>query len=475
MKNIPKYITDPYPNYIPLTEKHGERFCAAPWTSLIVDMTGNIKFCCITDEYLTGETTNIKDIVNSSLGNNVRKQFLNGGMAKRANSDGQVRNNDTPTDKHCDTCWNIERSINLPADNRLSNNQWADKVIDNLVQNTDEDGRIDKQAPTWIDIAFSNKCNFSCIGCDSFNSTSIGKYESAFKLRRGIRGYVNKPYKESDWLQSNVNVEELIDYILEHKDTIEHIHFQGGEPFMMPEVYQTMDRLIEHDLHKPDGIKLWVHTNGSIRKYKGIDIFEKYLSKWEDRFWVTMSHDGYGLRGEYIRYGYKDKKWLETYTRLLEYGCTLTIQHSINIFNILHQYECLEWYVDNCLPLIPDADGGHGPEAPDPRAFSIAVNPWDNLECYHYSNIKLVPELFEKASNVIDKCINRSKELGLVKYTQVLSRYQSELKIPDVSDIRDLDKENFILSVNEFDKLRGTNFHETFPELKPWWNYCKDK
>ena len=473
MKVNSKDIPNWYPNYIPLTEKYGERFCAAPWTSLIIEATGHVKFCCMTVGDLREDSANISDIVNSSLGNNVRKQFLNGGMTKRANSDVVFEKGEN-SDTYCDACWKLERNTNLPTDNRLSNNQWADNVIDNLVQNTDETGRIDKQAPAWIDIAFSNKCNFSCIGCDSFNSTSIGKYESAFQLRDGNRDYVNKTFKESDWLQSNVNVEELINYILEHKDTIEHIHFQGGEPFLMPEVYQTMDRLIEHDLHKPNGIKLWIHTNGSIRKYKGVDIFEKYLSKWEDRFWITMSHDGYGPRGEYIRYGYKDKKWLETYTRLLEYGCTLTIQHSINIFNILHQYECLEWYVDNCLPLIPDADGGHGPDAPDPRAFSIVVNPWNGLECYRYLNVKLVPELFEKASDVLDKCINRSNELGMNNYSQVLSRYQSEFRTSGVPDIRDLDKENFILSVNELDKLRGTNFHETFPELKPWWDYCID-
>ena len=464
MKVNSKDIPNWYPNYIPLTEKYGERFCAAPWTSLIIEATGYVKFCCMTVGDLREDSANISDIVNSSLGNNVRKQFLNGGMTKRANSDVVFEEGEN-SDTYCDACWKLERNTNLPTDNRLSNNLWSDKVIDNLVQNTDENGRIDKQAPTWIDVAFSNKCNFSCIGCDSFNSTSIGKYESAFQLRDGNRDYINKPFKESDWLQSNVNVEELINYIIEHKDTIEHIHFQGGEPFMMPEVYQTMDRLIEHDLHKPNGIKLWVHTNGSIRKYKGIDIFEKYLSKWEDRFWITMSHDGYGLRGEYIRYGYKDKKWLETYNRLGKYDCTIKLQHSINIFNILHQYECLEWYIDNCLPLLPS-----------PGNFQIAVNPWNGLECYRYSNVKLVPELFEKASDVLDKCINRSNELGMNNYSQVLSRYQSEFRIQnDRQDISDLEKENFILSVNEFDKLRGTNFHETFPELKPYWDYCKDK
>ncbi len=463
MKINPKDIPADYPNYIPITEKYGERFCAAPWTSLIVEATGYVKFCCMTVGDLREDSANISDIVNSSLGNNVRKQFLNGGMTKRANSDVVFEEGEN-SDTYCDACWKLERNTNLPTDNRLSNNQWADHVIDEVMKNTNENGVISKQSPAWLDVAFSNKCNFSCIGCDANNSSAITKYQSAYELRDGNREYVIEPYTEADHLLSNVNVEELINYIIEHKDTIEHIHFQGGEPFVMPEVYQMLDKLIEHGLYKEGGINLWFHTNGSVRTYKGVDIFEKYLSKWEDRFWITMSHDGYGLRGEYIRYGYKDKKWLETYTRLLEYGCTLTIQHSINIFNILHQYECLEWYIDNCLPLLYS-----------PYAFRIALNPWNELECYQYANIKLIPELYEKAVIVIDKCIARTNELGMKNYAERLVSYKVEFETSNVRDITDKDKENFILSVNEFDKLRGTNFHETFPELKPYWDYCKDK
>ena len=466
MKINPKYIPADYPNYIPITEKYGERFCAAPWTSLIVEATGQVKFCCMSGGDLREDSSDINDIVNSSLAKNVRKQFLNGEMAKRANSDGQVRVDDSSTDTYCDNCWKLERRTDFPADNRLSNNQWANHVIDEVMKNTNENGVISKQSPAWLDVAFSNKCNFSCLGCVANNSSAITKYQSAYELRDGNREYVIEPYTEADHLLSNVNADNLIDYILENKATLEHIHFQGGEPFMMPEVYQMLDKLIEHGLYKKGGINLWFHTNGSVRTYKGVDIFEKYLSKWEDRFWITMSHDGYGPRGEYIRYGYQDKKWLETYTRLAEFGCKMTVQHSLNIFNILHQYECLEWYIDNCVLSLLD----------DPDALGFILNSWHGLECYRYSNVKLVPELFEKASDVLDKCINRSNELGMNNYSQVLSRYQSEFRIQnDRQDISDLEKENFILSVNEFDKLRGTNFHETFPELKPYWDYCKDK
>ena len=97
---------------------------------------------------------------------------------------------------------------------------------------------------------------------------------------------------------------------------------------------------------------MWAHTNGSVRTYKGVDIIKKYVSKWEDRFQITMSHDGCGPRGEYIRYGYKDKKWLEIFNRIIKSKCHVGIQHSINIFNVLHQYDCLEWYLNNCLSAV---------------------------------------------------------------------------------------------------------------------------
>ena len=460
-----------FPNYIPITEKYGERFCAAPWTSLIVEATGEVKFCCMTTGDLRpgvmdgkpDSSVSINDIVNSSLGNSVRKKFLNGDMARRANGDNVLLppKKITTAQTYCDTCWKNEKKSDFPTENRLSNNQWADDVIDEVIKNTDDNGVISKQSPTWLDVAFSNKCNFSCIGCDVNNSSAIAKYQSAYELRDGNREYVIEPYTEADHLLSNVNADNLIDYILENKDTLEHIHFQGGEPLLMPEVYQMLDKLIEHGLYKEGGIKLWFHTNGSIRTYKGVDIFKKYLSKWEDRFWVTMSHDGYGPRGEYIRYGYNDKKFLGTYNRLSEMGITIHVQHSLNIFNILHQYECLEWYIENMIPLLEE-----------PNHFQITLNPWNELECYQYANIKLIPELYEKAVIVIDKCIARANELEMESYANKLSRYKIEFETSNVRDITDKDKENFILSVNEFDRVRGTNFHQSFPELKPYWDYC---
>jgi len=487
-----------YINFQSITSKHGNKFCGAPWSSLIFEPSGIVKFCCMATDAgnLREFSSKPADIVNSSLAKAVRKEFLNGRMADRAENASlsvlALEAEGTATEKYCDVCWYQESLYNFPTDNRLSNTEWAKDVIDDLVKNTDSDGYIRNQAPAWLDIVFSNKCNFACMGCEAAYSTTIGKYISAYNIRDGFdsshspaqtfdgldRQRIDSVVKdtnrwnEDDWLLNDVDADEIIDYIIEHRDTITRIHFQGGEPFMMPEVYKTLDRLIEYDLHKEDGINMWAHTNGSVRTYKGVDIIEKYVSKWEHRFQITMSHDGVGSRGEYIRFGYKDKKWLETFNRVVESKCQTGIQHSVNIFNILHQYECLDWYIDNCISVARSNPAGLDLFNFE-DSFFMVLNPW-GMELFNFSTVVLVPELHEKSVKVLQQCVDRCIKEGIdssgyAKYLDMLS--STSARTDDAWEDDDM-KKQFISTIEEFDKVRGTNFHSTFPELKPLWNYC---
>ena len=492
-----------YPVEIPVFEdiakKHGKKFCGAPWSSLIFEANGGIKFCCMAYNGAAGDIqgnlTNLNDIVNSPKAMKIRKHFLDGTMEKRSTSN--LSADVSVTESYCDACWDLEQRHSHVADPREAVTEWSQHVIDDLVANTDANGYMNKISPAWLDIVFSNKCNFACMGCTLDNSTTIGTQLAAFAMRDGkiapgdkiAFSYDNVNYNkesltEKEAYRSNVDADALINHIIEHQDTITHIHFQGGEPFMMPEVYQTLDRLIEQDLHKPGGIHIWCHTNGSIRTYKGEDIIKKYLSKWEDRFQISMSHDGFGQRGEYIRYGYRDKKWLETFHRLHDSGCNLSIQHSMNIFNILHQEECLNWYWDNCLANIDNY-----------QRIGFTINPWGGI--FKFDNIKHVLLLADKAieglNNCKDFCLSHTKEfhsstepgytLQLFQEGHEYGQYIDTLSIKDneifgVEGIETFSQRNsapseiFINAVNKFDEMRGTDFHKTFPELKPFWDFC---
>jgi organic radical activating enzyme len=477
-KNYPVEI----PVFDDITKKYGKKFCGAPWSSLIFEANGGIKFCCMAGQgergNIQGNLTNLNDIVNSPKAMEIRKHFLDGTMEKRSASN--LSTVESMTESYCDTCWELEQRHSHVADPRQACTEWSQHVIDDLIANTDANGYINKITPAWLDIVFSNKCNFACMGCTLDNSTTIGKYLGAYETREGREGdklSEKESLTEKEAYCSNVDADALIDHIIEHKDTITHIHFQGGEPFMMPEVYKALDRFIEHDLHKPGGIYIWCHTNGSIRTFKGQDIIKKYLSKWEDRFQISMSHDGSGPRGEYIRYGYKDKKWLETFHRIYDSGCRLSIQHSVNIFNILHQEECLNWYWDNCLSTIDD-----------PYRIGFTINPWGGI--FKFDNIKHVPLLADRAieglNNCKDFCLSHTKEFHsdteegychrvfdegheYVQYIDTLSIKNNEEFGNSGSA---LSPKTFISAVNKFDEMRGTDFHKTFPELKLFWDFC---
>jgi organic radical activating enzyme len=448
---------DPYhTEFLPLTQKHGKSICGAPWSSFIFESTGDIKFCCMAGRGVHGDLRegdiNLKNILNSEVAKKVRLNFLNGHMEERRTGKIELWTGSID-EKYCDTCWELEHHYHVPANPRVSNTDWAVSVLDDLIKHTDETGYMHEQKPVWLDIMFSNKCNFACMGCHISNSTTIGKYITAYDIRDTHRD-IRESFTEDECLESKVDADGLIDYIIEHKDTIIHIHFQGGEPFMMPEVYQTMDRLIENDLHKPGGVYIWCHTNGSIRTYKGIDIVDKYLSKWEDRFRITMSHDGSGPIGEYVRYGYKDKKWIQTYNRLMDASCQVNIQHSINIFNILHQKECLEWYIENC-----SLDQWTG----------LTMNPWNDI--FRFENIIVVPQLRENALQILHQCIDRCKQLGIFENGNPYYQYISSLEVKEKT-ITDFEKEAFVNSILKFDEMRNTDFHKTFPELKLHWDFC---
>ena len=274
------------------------------------------------------------------------------------------------------------------------------------------------------------------------------------------------PLTEDECLEDTVDADALIKYIVDHKDSITHVHFQGGEPFMMPEVYKTLDNLIKHDMHKEDGIHIWCHTNGSIRTFRDEDIIKKYLLKWEDRFHITMSHDGMGNRGEYIRYGYRDKKWLDIFRRINDAGCRMNIHHSLNIFNLLHQEECLEWYHENVFSKMKEG-----------KEIGVTIQPWGGL--FKFENIGYVPELVDNAITQFENCVKfltpHWREKQYSQYLPALYDLRDNGIAPDARfsyEDNDSTRHTFIRAVNKFDEMRKTDFHKTFPELKLFWEYC---
>lgn len=123
-----------------------------------------------------------------------------------------------------------------------------------------------------LDLNLNNHCNLSCRMC---NSLSSSKWEE-------LLGYENNNYND-------------FSSIVKHLPKLNHIKYQGGEPFITKEIQQVLNYVAEHNCH------FSFSTNCTLFPLK----YLHQLSSASSLF-ATFSIDGIGNTNDYIRHG---KQW----------------------------------------------------------------------------------------------------------------------------------------------------------------------
>ena len=405
------------------TEQYGSNFCPAPFEHVII-YGDEVMTCCKTKVPIGNLKDNtLKEIYEGPIIEQVRQQFLN---------------NEKPT--QCKNCWKEENETNLPANVRVSASKMSAE--------TWTDDSVTKPRIKFLDVVWSNKCNFACMGCTPLLSSTINKL---FKKQYSkLYSNPNKDYfvDYQDW---ETNVDHIKSYIEEYGDELHYIHFQGGEPFLNNSLFDILDLMIEKQMFKT---KILFHTNGSVSKtHKGKDLIKEYLAKWGEQARVNFSLDGIGTRGEYIRYGYRQKTWERNFAKSYD-NIRTSIATRANVFNILHLEE-LASYCNN--------------KNTKQTTFFGSIGHWGNSE----SNIGLIKIHDPTRIKAIDS-LKRILQTGDAPKPWLR-------KIPDY--ISWLENDNmpkkwavykWASSLSDFDQARGTDFDQTFPELEEFKNYAFD-
>ena len=403
------------------TEQYGSNFCPAPFEHVII-YGDEVMTCCKTKVPIGNLKDNtLKEIYEGPIIEQVRQQFLN---------------NEKPT--QCKNCWKEENETNLPANVRVSASKMSTE--------TWTDDSVTKPRIKFLDVVWSNKCNFACMGCTPLLSSTINKL---FKKQYSkLYSNPNKDYfvDYQDW---ETNVDHIKSYIEEYGDELHYIHFQGGEPFLNNSLFDILDLMIEKKMFTT---KILFHTNGSVSKtHKGKDLIKEYLAKWGEQARVNFSLDGIGTRGEYIRYGYRQKTWERNFAKSYN-NIRTSIATRANVFNILHLEE-LASYCNN--------------KNTKQTTFFGSIGHWGNSE----SNIGLIKIHDPTRIKAIDS-LKRILQTGDAPKPWLR-------KIPDY--ISWLENDNmpkkwavykWASSLSDFDQARGTDFDQTFPELVEFKNYA---
>lgn len=300
-----------------------DTFCVLPWISLEIGATGAFRPCCLAENQIVDDNSNpyhvtevpLNDVLNSKHMANLREEFLAG---KKPST--------------CKKCWDEEgagrTSKRMNTLLRLqhygiSNVTWTDE----------------RKPLRFFDLKLGNICNLKCRICGPFSSSTYASEELKaipVELRKGSAAY--KFNEMGAWPRKDIT---FWDDLNEHLDDLRYLEFTGGEPFMIREHFQFLERLVEKDLAK--NIEVHYNTNGTQWP-------EEYVHIWTHfkHVEIAFSIDNIGKRFEYER---TNANWdevndnIEKFIKLRDGTSNLSLQlcTTVNIYNVLYLHDIVNW------------------------------------------------------------------------------------------------------------------------------------
>jgi hypothetical protein len=239
----------------------------------------------------------------------------------------------------------------------------------------------------------------------------------------------------------------FMDTLLPHFEYVEEIYFAGGEPLIMPEHYEILDKLLE--IGKTD-VRIRYSTNFSILTYKGKHIFDYWKNFPNLELFVSV--DGIGNVGEYVRKGFNTKifennvkHFFESNIKYLNYGYIVTY----SVLNFLHLFDMVIYLFEHNLFNINQFKKRTLIEfspVTEPNYYSVTILPEHIKEEY---NEKLIVFL-----NILDN-MNIEKEIkeDLIKKLKMVYEF-SKSKPHNIDEYQ-----KFKIINNKLDQIREEDFN----------------
>ena len=300
-----------------------DKFCVLPWVSLEASPIGTVRPCCLAMDELVDDdnnkfklaSTSLKDIQNSSSMKKLRQEFLDGQKPQT-----------------CRRCWNEERAGRTSK--RIHTLDRLKHIIGDNVN-----WSVDAHPLMFLDLKLGNICNLKCRICGSWSSSQFAAEEIKYNRKEETRGsFAYQMLKEGAWPRESSEFWTDLD---RHLDDVRYIEFTGGEPFMIKEHFQLLQRLV--DTNRAGQVEVHYNTNGTQWPEDAEAIWKNFK-----HVEIAFSIDDVEKRFEYQR---SNAIWtevvenLEKFKQLRERNNNITLQAccTINIFNVYYLETVANW------------------------------------------------------------------------------------------------------------------------------------
>jgi len=385
-----------------------EKFCVLPWVSLETSPIGTVRPCCLAVDEITDNAgkkyslleTDLNEIHDSDYMQTLRQEFLDGIQPET-----------------CRKCWNEERS------GRTSKRMHTLNRLEHIV--TDTEWTADAKPLVFIDFKLGNICNLKCRICGSWSSSTFAAEEVRFE---GKDSFHYQMLKDGAWPRRNQKFWTEIDKLMQQ---VRYLEFTGGEPFMIQEHFDLLQRMVDQDI--ASNVEIHYNTNGTHFPEHAESIWHHF--KLVE---IAFSIDDVGPRFEYQR---ANAIWDEVNTNMDQFeamrdrntNIQLQVCSTVNVFNVMYLEGLANWI--------------------DQRSFDFVY--WNMLHEARHHSVGTLPE--------------RAKELVSNK---LMSAKVSDFHMKEFVNIVDfikagtsLDGTQLRKSVAEVDRRRIQDLRIDHPEL----------
>jgi organic radical activating enzyme len=443
----------------------GPGMCLAKWTQVTLQLQNGHNHSCHHPKTHTISTSEIarnpSALHNTRYKKLRRKEMLQGARPSE-----------------CDYCWAVEDNSDRFSDRIFkSGENWSYPYMDEIVNS---DWRDDYN-PKYVEVAFSNACNFKCSYCGpAFSSKWVEEIEK-------YGGYPTiDNFNSNDWLklenkfpiphsEYNPYIEAFWKWWPDLYKDLHTFRITGGEPLMSKDTWAVLDYILDHPNPNKE-LKLAINSNLGVPD-KLIDKLIEKIKRLEDEgrvkeLIIFTSVDAWGEQAAYVRTGMEFNKFWDNINKVLS-ASSRTIVTIMSTYNALSVFSYPQ-LIQGVYKLKDDY------ASPDRYWNSAVFLDSSYLRYPLHQTVQVLPHQF--ANNILDqsKLITyyaapsfSHEHIGYSDVeVQKVKRIYDWMLSPQDATQQMKNRYSFYQYFSNHDKRRGTDFCKTFPELEEFYNFC---
>jgi organic radical activating enzyme len=366
----------------------------------------------------------------------------------------------------CDYCWRAEDAGHISDRVYKSSGHWAMPYMDRVLEKKTEDIE-----PTYLEISFSNVCNFKCAYCSPDLSSpwydEIVKH-GPYPTSQNYNGFdwfkqVGKmPIKHSD---PNPYVDAFWEWWPELYKNLHTLRLTGGEPLLSKDVWRMLDA-IEADPKKD--LVFAINTNMCVSRDMIDRMIEKInsISKNIQEVQIFTSGEAMGAQAEYIRYGLDYTEWKLNLEHVLDNTNNIVaIMTTVNLTSVTTYCDFIRYLLD--------LRGRYNRKA----MFNKVQFMTNTLRYPEFLSLTLLdPATKTKFANDVEKLITERGNydgLATLSFSEIDQLRRMVDYMNETSPNEATFRKDFASFIAEYDIRRNTDFNKTFPELSEFYKLCQ--